>query len=196
MLVVDGQNFDVRAALEQGIGFVSEMLKLGFDAAPALMLGLAVFVALPFLIVGGVVLRRVTPNPDRTTKLHEERPDVKRDEDRGEGEAVRAYSDARIVVESDEASAESGPGEFQFGRAMVVRIGREEDNEIRLSHPTVHRYHAMIRRSFEEGYAISDLSDEGGNGVFVNGEKVLNAPLVDGDEITLGAARLRFGVAE
>lgn len=76
----------------------------------------------------------------------------------------------------------------------MVRIGREEDNEIRLTHPTVHRYHALVRRSIEDGYEIADLSDVTGNGVLINGEKISHRRLFDGDVISLGAARLRFAV--
>ena len=40
---------------------LQEMIGVGLQTAPALVLGLSVVVALPVLILAGIVLRRVTP---------------------------------------------------------------------------------------------------------------------------------------
>lgn len=77
------------------------------------------------------------------------------------------------------------------GREMM-RLGREDDNDICLDDKTVHRYHAVIKRSVDAGYVISDISTSDGNGVFINGKRMREARLEDGDEINLGAARLVF----
>ncbi|MCH9806980.1 MAG: FHA domain-containing protein [Alphaproteobacteria bacterium] len=205
MLSIDEQQFDLVSVVRKGMALIGDVVTVGFDAAPALMLGLVVLIALPFLIVGGLILRRVAPDQGSTSRFRGGVGSLTSNSDsavgetaepeRDGGEPVRAFADAMIVIESDVEDHGSGVGGFRFGQATVVRIGREEDNEIRLKHSTVHRYHALIRRSFEEGYEISDLSDEGGNGVLVNGAKVLHGPLYDGDVISLGAARLRFDVA-
>ncbi len=181
--------------LQGGLSDTLTMLKLGFETAPALMFGLGVIVALPVLMFGGAVMRRVAPSPNATARFRGELPEAVADRKSNDSQPVGAFCDAVIVVLEDGGEGRKSPHEFRFGRVMVVRIGREEDNEIRLMHPTVHRYHAMIRRSFEDGYEISDLSDEAGNGVSVNGEKVSHGRLNDGDVISLGAARLRFDVA-
>lgn len=84
------------------------------------------------------------------------------------------------------------PQRFAFGRVTMLRIGREADNEIVLEAPTVHRYHAVIQRTPDAGYVITDLSRENGNGVFVNGQRIAEAQLRSGDEIRLGTAVLAF----
>jgi pSer/pThr/pTyr-binding forkhead associated (FHA) protein len=84
------------------------------------------------------------------------------------------------------------PGEqYAIGRTMV-RIGREEDNDICLSAHTVHRYHAVIRRTTEGDVVITDLSGDDGNGVLVNGVRVTEARLTRGDMISVGEVKLRF----
>lgn len=193
------------ASFSETLDLAGKLFAAGLETAPALVLGLAVIAALPVLIAGGVILRRLAAPDARTTRamrtmrveggLAEALPESRPGWDQ---KAAPAYSRAVIAVEADDEGAENEGGgrrePFQFGAAMVARIGREEDNDIRLRHPTVHRYHALIRRSYEEGYEIADLSDATGNGVIVNGRRVSNAPLADGDEIRLGAARLRFGL--
>jgi pSer/pThr/pTyr-binding forkhead associated (FHA) protein len=73
-----------------------------------------------------------------------------------------------------------------------VRIGRHEDNDIRLGDSSVHRYHAVIERTAEESFVITDISGKEGNGIRINGERTAQARLVDGDVIELGRARLKF----
>ena len=179
------------ALVKAGDG-LQEMIDVGLQTAPALVLGLSVVVALPVLILAGMVLRRVTPVGEGTSRYFGPLPeDIKHARGDYDGPSD-AYSEAFIFVESDGGN---GTGDFQFtDGSMMVRIGREEDNEIRLTHPTVHRYHALIRRSIEDGYEIADLSDVTGNGVLINGEKISHRRLFDGDVISLGAARLRFAV--
>jgi len=75
---------------------------------------------------------------------------------------------------------------------QVIRIGRHEDNDIRLSDRSVHRHHAVIERTPEEAFVITDVSGKDGNGLRVNGERTPSARLADGDVIELGRARLRF----
>lgn len=74
----------------------------------------------------------------------------------------------------------------------LVRIGRHEDNDIRLPYSTVHRHHALIHRTPDSEFVIMDLSGQSGNGIVVNGEKRAEARLSNGDTILLGDARLRF----
>lgn len=78
----------------------------------------------------------------------------------------------------------------------MVRIGRHEENDIRLTSQTVHRYHAVLHRTPEETFVITDLSGPQGNGVIVNTERVEQAQLAPGDLIELGDVRLRFRMSE
>jgi uncharacterized RDD family membrane protein YckC len=70
-----------------------------------------------------------------------------------------------------------------------VHLGRELDNALRLSDPSVSRHHAVIRQG-PDGYAIEDLQSS--NGVLLNGARVPSAPLRDGDRITLGQIQITF----
>ncbi len=74
----------------------------------------------------------------------------------------------------------------------LVRIGRHEDNDIRLPHSSVHRHHAIIHRTPDAAFIIMDLSGPTGNGVVVNGERCNEVRLAPGDRIELGTVSLRF----
>lgn len=74
----------------------------------------------------------------------------------------------------------------------IVRIGRQEDNDIRLADRSVHRHHAVIERTADEAFTIKDISGQDGSGVRINGEAKAEARLADGDVIELGRARLKF----
>jgi hypothetical protein len=74
----------------------------------------------------------------------------------------------------------------------LVRIGRHEDNDIQLGQSTVHRHHAIIHRTPEAHFVITDVSGESGNGVVVNGQRLTETRLKAGDTIQLGDAALVF----
>jgi hypothetical protein len=75
---------------------------------------------------------------------------------------------------------------------QTIRIGRHQDNDIRLPDTSVHRYHAVIEQTADEEFVITDVSGTDGNGVRVNGERLARAQLADGDIIELGRTRLKF----
>lgn len=68
-------------------------------------------------------------------------------------------------------------------------VGRESSNHLVLSDRTVSRKHAVIN-DVDGRFVISDLKSL--KGILVNGEKAVESILEDGDEITMGAVRLRF----
>jgi pSer/pThr/pTyr-binding forkhead associated (FHA) protein len=70
-----------------------------------------------------------------------------------------------------------------------VVIGRSRDCDIVLSDPNVSRRHAELRRDENAWHAI-DLGST--NGVKVNGRRVDQAALRDGDRITIGVTDLTF----
>ena len=80
---------------------------------------------------------------------------------------------------------------FAIERDML-RIGREDDNDIRISSKDVHRYHAAIYRQHLDEWHVADLSGFSGNGIRVNGKTYRDVRLTDGDIIELGPGRLRF----
>jgi pSer/pThr/pTyr-binding forkhead associated (FHA) protein len=65
----------------------------------------------------------------------------------------------------------------------VSRIGRSLVADVRFEDPTVSRRHALLVRRGDELLVLDDRSV---NGVFVNGERVADCPVRDGDVITIG----------
>jgi hypothetical protein len=73
--------------------------------------------------------------------------------------------------------------------ADVVRAGRSPANDIVLDDASVSRRHALLAR---RGGATWILDDRSLNGVRVNGERVSEAALRDGDVIALGNVAVRY----
>ena len=93
--------------------------------------------------------------------------------------------DAMIINDEAEIPA------FEFRLSAMNYVGRSEDNQIRLRRPGISRKHALIIAN-RSGFVIKDLESQ--NGTFVNGERVVERRLADGDQITMGDARLVFRV--
>lgn len=72
---------------------------------------------------------------------------------------------------------------------QVLSIGRNPECNIVLADPNVSRNHAEIRPS-GNGYVMVDLGST--NGSRVNGVRVGQAELADGDEVAFGNTRVRF----
>ncbi len=156
-----------------------------YTRAPALMVVLAALIALPPLAFAGFMLRRQTRrSPDATVRLA-------RPARRTEGTANSATARTELSSWPTEAWVETGGYRFVIGRTML-RIGREADNDVCLTQKTVHRYHAVIRRSTDGDVVITDLSGADGNGVLVNGKRVGEGRLKSGDVIGIGEVTLKF----
>jgi hypothetical protein len=70
---------------------------------------------------------------------------------------------------------------------MTMSIGREHDNNIELKDPDVGRYHARVL--YDRGrFVLEDL--ESSNGTWLNGEKISEVALKNGDRIKLGETEL------
>lgn len=93
--------------------------------------------------------------------------------------ATIALAMPRLVVQTPEGVTQ----EFQL-KAQVTTIGRSPRNDICIAEASVSRQHAEIFLS-ARGYSIRDLGSN--NGVFVNGQKVVEHLLASGDVIELGA---------
>ena len=74
-------------------------------------------------------------------------------------------------------------------KSDLVRIGRSSANEIVLDDASVSRRHALLARRGETTFVLDDRSL---NGVRVNGERVSESPLKDGDALVLGHVALRY----
>jgi hypothetical protein len=77
---------------------------------------------------------------------------------------------------------------IQLGEDRAL-IGRLPDCVVALTDPQVSRHHAEIRRD-ERGYRVVDLDSM--NGIQVNGVKVREHLLTDGDVILVGATSIRY----
>jgi FHA domain len=158
-----------------------------YERAPALMLGLSVLLAVPPLALAGFFTRRRRRASNLTIALPRKA--------RGTSSRPRLRTtQTEISPWPTEAwvEADGYPGSRRIIGRTLLRIGREEDNDIRFAVKTVHRYHAVIRRTTDGVVMITDLSGKDGNGVLVNGARVAEARLRKGDVINLGEVRMRF----
>jgi pSer/pThr/pTyr-binding forkhead associated (FHA) protein len=73
--------------------------------------------------------------------------------------------------------------------ADVTRIGRSPSADVVLDDASVSRRHALLAR---RGERMVILDDRSRNGVHVNGQRVSEATLADGDTIAIGQVLLRF----
>lgn len=176
--------------LGERVSDLSGFIGKSYDDAPELLLGLSLVVIVPLLVVAGQFLRRsdLATESGRTRRYRAARK-VPIADPAPSTYRLPVVGDASLIVQQADSSE---PEQHRFNGALMVRIGREEDNDVRLKDPTVHRYHAVISRSADSGFIISDLSSADGNGVIVNGARVRRQRLNDGDTITLGTAKLTF----
>ncbi len=165
---------------------LTHLIQQGYSRAPALMLGLSILLAVPPLALIGMLTRRTRRTSNKTVML----PRSKRGSDR-----------PRLRTEKTEISpwpteawveAEGFPDSRRIIGRTLIRIGREDDNDLRFAVKTVHRYHAVIRRTTDGVVMITDLSGKDGNGVLVNGARVAEARLTKGDIINIGEVKMRF----
>lgn len=165
---------------------VTELVATTYDRAPALVLGLAVLFALPPLALLGAALRRGAPVVENTDATR-----VYRRGGRGRLKEIDLEADDTPLWPSS-AWVELAGGQRHDIGSSILRIGRDADNDICLEDKTVHRYHAAIHRTDDAAFVITDLSSADGNGILVNGLRVHEIPLNDGDRIELGQTKLTF----
>jgi pSer/pThr/pTyr-binding forkhead associated (FHA) protein len=101
------------------------------------------------------------------------------------------------------AAAKTAPGRYlateEHGELILfalgeregqsLHIGRSPASDIQLEDPSVSRRHAVVTH---RGGRTVLLDDRSLNGIFVNGERVGEAPLTDGDWIGIGHVSLRY----
>ena len=107
---------------------------------------------------------------------------VHEDEEEDDGATIMLAAAAIVIIEPASMSQE-----FQLG--AVNGIGRAEDNQICLLNPGISRKHAVIMAD-SNGYSIKDLGSQ--NGTFVNGQRVTEKSLADGDTIDVGSVQFVF----
>lgn len=75
--------------------------------------------------------------------------------------------------------------------ASGAGIGRDAGNAVQLPQTEVSRRHAIVQHT-SQGWYVRDLGSR--NGLFVNGRRVKDALLKDGDKLTIGPYELVFEV--
>ncbi len=169
-------------------GVIGDVVAIGYQTAPALTIGILAALGFPLISV----LARIAERSRRSreaTRLYFGDP-LRRGAKGVAGDAEGLHGPAFLEVVGGSGAR------FPIQRDMV-RIGREDDNDIRIKNGSVHRYHAAISREDFDDWRVTDLSGLDGNGLIVNGRRCSEAHLNDGDVIQLGPGRLRFraGVA-
>ncbi len=88
-----------------------------------------------------------------------------------------------IVIEGDQIGKV-----FHFAK-KINSIGRTEDADIRLDSTTVSRRHAEIRLDRGDKILIKDLGSS--NGTYVNGKRIAETEMHEGDIFTIGTYKLK-----
>lgn len=177
----------VESIFMQGLALV----EAGYQRAPALMLVLSALLVLPAVALVSFTLQRSGRRKANRAALRA----AERRAEAGGGDWTReGLSGTTIPAWPSQAwlTIEGGRVATVPLAGQTIRIGRHEDNDIRLADSSVHRYHAVIQRTSEEGFVITDVSGKDGNGIRINGARAEQAQLVDGDVIELGRAKLKF----
>ena len=161
-----------------------------YSRAPALMLGLGVLLIVPPLALAGMLMRWQRCSPDTTIMIS--RPRGRGGPPLGLTRRPTARTEMSAWPTEAWVEVEDGSRHRHVIGRTLIRIGREADNDICLTAKTVHRYHAVIRRTTDGEVLITDLSGSDGNGVLFNGARAPEARLSKGDTITIGEVKLRF----
>jgi hypothetical protein len=99
---------------------------------------------------------------------------------------ARRMSVARLVLKTTGKEDRS----FPMSRDSST-LGRHRNNDIVITDPKVSSFHARIDRT-TEGHVLVDLGSR--NGSFVNGRRVSNQALANGDELRVGTAKLNYQI--
>ena len=100
-----------------------------------------------------------------------------------------AGATARVPIPRIVKQVDRGPAEEFALTPGTTSIGRSPKNQISLPFAEVSRHHANVVFT-ADGYRIVDLNS--GNGVLVNGKRVTDCLLADGDVIQIGMQKLTF----
>lgn len=162
----------IAASMEGAARDLAMWAEAGYRRKPAVMIGLAGLVMLPVIALAGLLLHWLVARPAPLAQ-----------------QPLAPASDMPRL-----AWLELGERPVEIRRDLV-QIGRESDNDVCLDDSTVHRYHALIERTGEQGFVITDVSGPEGNGMRINGARASRARLAHGDVVELGKARMKFATA-
>jgi pSer/pThr/pTyr-binding forkhead associated (FHA) protein len=174
------------------LGHLFALIADAYERAPILVLALSALLVLPAaalislaaqsgqrLVSRTIALRAAGRTPQTEEEIMKQMIDL------DAATAAAPQSQGWLTVEGR-------PGGPMALAGDIIRIGRQEDNDIRLADRLVQRHHAVIERTAGEAFTIKDISGQDGSGVRINGEPKAEALLADGDVIELGRTRLKF----
>jgi ABC-type multidrug transport system ATPase subunit/pSer/pThr/pTyr-binding forkhead associated (FHA) protein len=96
-----------------------------------------------------------------------------------------------LTYQAPSEAASEPARDIEFGEKTLIQIGREADNDVVLTSPTVSRYHAQVERVGQR-FRVTDLRSS--NGTFVNDERIENETWVKPmDTIRIGQYRFVMG---
>jgi hypothetical protein len=96
---------------------------------------------------------------------------------------------ATIMLATAALVVEDPAGAKEYPLTVLNGIGRSDENRICLSSPGISRKHAVITAA-AGGFMIKDLGSQ--NGTFVNGQRVTERRLAEGDTIDVGSVKFVF----
>jgi len=168
-------------------GQVSALLAEGYQRAPALVVILSAMLVLPVAAIASLIVHATARRRSRRAAIRAAELKAQAAEWTSEDTlapiSIPVAHQAWLTIEGADSRPLAG---------QLIRIGRHQDNDVRLEDASVHRYHAVIEHTAGEAFVITDLSGNDGNGVRINGERLAQAQLIDGDIIELGRTRLKF----
>lgn len=180
---------DWGARVSDATAHARALFAAGYEKAPALVIALCAVLMLPMVALASLLMQAVARR--RTARAASRSAELRTRNVAADGE-LPAAGPAPLWSQQAWLSREDGGAETLPLAGQMIRIGRHHDNDIRLPDALVHRYHAVIEHTVDEAFVITDLSGSGGNGLRINGERLAQARLTDGDVIELGRTRLRF----
>jgi hypothetical protein len=165
------------------------LIAAGYERAPALLIALCAFFVLPVVALVSWLIQRMIGRRRGWAAIRAAELRAADAEPVGDLPA----SGERPVWSEEAWLTVDGPGPRTLPLdSRLIRIGRDQDNDVRVPDASVHRYHAVIERTPEAAFVIVDISGENGNGILINGARQSRARLCDGDVIKLGRTCLKF----
>jgi hypothetical protein len=143
-------------------------------------LGLGVFGIATRMVQRGRRAAPDVPVPKQASATMVYRPDL--------DVAAPPAEDGDAPLERDAVTLTIDGEQHEIDKRVVV-LGRGQDCDIQLADPNVSRRHAELRQE-EASYWIVDLGST--NGLEVNGRRLRQAKLEDGDRIILGSTEVVF----
>lgn len=106
--------------------------------------------------------------------------------------AIAGSATATLMIPSARIVCQEPGYEEEYLLGPSTLVGRTFECQVRIPHAALSRRHARIDLLPDGAYALVDLGSE--NGTLVNGERVSEQRLADGDQLQLGTLRFLFRV--